>query len=242
MPIRFLISAIATAVLWLTGWQLIDETLVRKFTQHPKKIIVFPHTTYWDFPILATYALTQWSRYHQEKVYVVMRQDLVNGYFGWFFRAFNCLGATRGQNFVAHTREIFQDVQNYSILIAPEGTTRRAEWKSGYYYLSQVLACPIQVMGLDYHRHKIYIGNVVYPDKGLLATQELLKEEMATIPTLNPIQSVLPVPRNLPVSLTSGRWKFLLPIVIMLIGFSWGLNATLVAIFYFLSFLFLISA
>jgi 1-acyl-sn-glycerol-3-phosphate acyltransferase len=193
----WLLSPAAHLILWIFGWKPLTRKYIKAFKQHPKKVVIFPHTTYWDFPILAIYSLTIWSEYHDGGVHVVMKPQLVNGPFGKFFRAFNCLAATpkheTGAGFVSKTTEKMARLPRFTIFISPDGTTRRSEWKTGYFYLAKELGCVIQVVGLDYHNHCPVIKPAVVPGD-LEATQKILKEQIATIPTLNPEQSVVPSP------------------------------------------------
>ena len=204
--IVYFLSSLAKFLLWLFDWQPITDEFVEEFLRHPRKIVIFPHSTYWDFPIFATYGMTKWLDY-ETKVYAVMKPQLVDGIFGCFFRSFNCIAATRrdqtGGGFIERTGLQFANDSSFTILIAPEGTTKRVEWRTGYFYLAQQLNCPIQVMGLDYHRRCAVIKDIVMPTD-LLTTEKHLKEIVATIPTLNPENSVVPSPQ---VKTSLYRWR-----------------------------------
>lgn len=195
--VTYILSSLAEFLLWLFEWQPISDEFVDAFLRYPRKIVIFPHSTYWDFPLLAAYGMTKWQVYHGG-VYAVMKPQLVNGYCGRFFKAFNCIAATpkhhSGGGFVEQTGLRFEHEPTFTILIAPDGTTKRAEWRSGYFYLAQRLNCPIQVMGIDYHNRCAVIKEMVIPTS-LEETEQRLKEIMATIPTLHPEQSIVPSPR-----------------------------------------------
>lgn len=195
--ITYFLSPLARLLLWLFDWQPITDDFEQEFLNQPRKVIIFPHTTKWDFPILAAYALTRWSIY-RSRVYLVMKPQLANGPFARFFKLFNCLAATRreepGGGFIARTVDQFKDEPTFSIIMAPEGTVARNEWRTGYFNLAKSLNCPIQVMGLDYHQRCVVMKIPVLPII-LESTERQLKEVMATIPTLYPENSVVPSPR-----------------------------------------------
>ena len=188
------LSPIARSVIWMTGWKPLSKEFIQALDEHPRKVVIFPHTTFWEFPIMLVYALTHWSLY-KNNFCVVMNPKFVNGRFGWLFRRLNCIAATRredtGNGFIKRTVERFKDSDKFTIVIAPEGTVAKNEWRSGYYYLAKGLGCPIQVIGLDYHIHRIVIKEAVMP-LDPFKTEELLKRLMADIPTLHPKNSILP--------------------------------------------------
>lgn len=194
--VTYFLSPFARFLLWLFDWQAISDDFEKEFLLQPRKVVIFPHTTKWDFPILAAYALTKWSIY-ESRVYLVMKPQLANGPFAWFFRLFNCLAATRreepGGGFIPRTVEQFKDQPTFTILMAPEGTVARNEWRTGYFHLAKNLNCPIQVIGLDYHQRCITMKIATLPIT-LETTEKQLKEDMATIPTLYPENSIVPSP------------------------------------------------
>ncbi len=197
---------LASFILWLGGWEKITPEFRARFLRYPKKIVIFPHTTYWDFVILVLYGLVDWPEYHR-KVYVVVKPQLLTGWKGRIFSYFNCIPATmreeEGKGFVSRTAARFVDQPEASIFIAPDGTIERSEWKTGFYHLAKLIDCPIQVVGLDYHLHCPIIYEPVAIGE-LEPTKALLVEQMSGITPLYPENSVVPHLRR-PTSLFSYR-------------------------------------
>lgn len=181
----------------LLGWDPITPEFKKKFLETPRKVVIFPHTTYFDFILMALYASSEWEIY-KSGVYTIVKPQLLEGPFGSFFEALNCIPATRleeqGAGFIQRTITRFKDKATFTLLIAPTGSTRRSPWRSGYFYLAQQLQCPIQVIGLDYHRHCIMAFDPVFPTE-LSITQEVLQQQMAQIPPLYPENSILSSPQ-----------------------------------------------
>lgn len=191
----FSLSNFASFVLWIFGWEPLPKEFKETFLATKKKIVIYPHTTYFDFPILAIYGLTHWNDYNKN-IYVVMKPQLAAGWCKDFFSRFNCIPAPpkgeKGNGFVEKTVAMFRDKEEYSIVISPEGTTSKQEWRSGYYYLAKELNCPIMVIGANYCYHVPVISkDLVYPEDDLPVVQGTLKTIMGNIPTLHPECSVV---------------------------------------------------
>lgn len=202
---QYILSKIAANLLWLGGWSPLTPIFKETFFSIQRRVIIFPHTTLWDFIILALYALCEWPEY-ESAIYIIVKPQLFEGAKKHFFWFFNCIPATkredRGQGFIDKTINLFTEKDNYSILISPEGTVIKNEWKSGYFYLAKGLNCPIQVIGLDYNIHTpIMITPLVIPSDHRRAEKQL-KEQMSTISPLYRKNSILNHP-NLETSLFS---------------------------------------
>lgn len=190
------IALIASSLLSFFGWQPISKEFKDTFRATTQRVVIFPHTTYWDFPIMLIYALTSWSDYNS--VYVVMKPQLASGPLGWFFRWLHCIPSTRredsGKGFVKEVVDRLSRLSNYTLVIAPEGTVDRKEWRSGYFHLAKELGCPIQVMGLDYNHHCLVTKDPLVIVDNYEATEQQLKRLIATIPMLHPERSVTDAP------------------------------------------------
>ena len=201
----YMIAKIASSILWLVGWAPLTPSFKDTFFATPRRIIIFPHTTLWDFIILALYALSEWAEY-ESNVYIIVKPQLFEGAKKYFFLLFNCIPATKreehGNGFIDKTINLFSEKDNYSILISPEGTVIKSDWKSGYFYLAKGLNCPIQVIGLDYHLHTPVIINPLVIPSNYQQAEKQLKEQMSTFTPLYRKNSILKHP-NIEASLFS---------------------------------------
>lgn len=213
----WLISTTASFILWFLGWHQLDDAFLSKFlNEKRRKVVIYPHTSYWDFTLFAIYALSRWSRYRHANIYAIMASKFMQGKSRCFFEKFNCIPVASG-GFVQAIVNKFQKEEEFHLFIAPDGTTQRQEWRSGYFYLAQKLECPIQVVALDYHLHQPVIKEAVWPSS-LQKTQSELKEISSTVPSLHPKNSVLCLP-HVKTSVFANKKNFTPIIVSILLTF-----------------------
>lgn len=152
-------------VLYVLGYNTRIPNLDDRFQKAPRSIMIFSHTSYWDFFffILYYFAEPEFGR----RVRVVM-----SGYYyrfcPWLLSRFGVIPAPSHSQqvaanrerigFVQSTSEVLQKQLQFILMISPEGTIASAPWKSGYYALAKELQCPIIVGGLDYEKKSIYLS------------------------------------------------------------------------------------
>jgi len=116
-------------------------------------LIVYPHTSNWDFVIgiLARYAVGLPARW-------IGKDTLFRGPFGGFFRALGGLPVNRraSSGFVAQMCDEFARRETLFLAIAPEGTRRRTDhWKSGFYRIATAAGVPLGLVFIDYSKREI---------------------------------------------------------------------------------------
>ena len=138
-------SIISTFILNLCGFKITDY-----FPHDLKKfvIIVFPHTSYWDFPvgILLRRALKIDAKY-------LAKDSIFRPPFGWLFRWTGGYPVDRSKsnNFVQAVVDIFNDKEQFGIAMAPEGTRSKVDKiKTGFYYIALHAKVPIVMCKFDY--------------------------------------------------------------------------------------------
>jgi 1-acyl-sn-glycerol-3-phosphate acyltransferase len=153
-PVSLRGSALARRALRLLGWRLLFDGLPAR----QGVIVVYPHTSNWDFPIalLAKWAVgipvTFWGK---ESLF---RVPLFGGWLRW-------LG---GRPVVRHTpqgavRQMIEAMRAARaqgrfmwLALAPEGTRARAEgWRSGFYRVAHEAEVPLALVVLDYAHRRI---------------------------------------------------------------------------------------
>ena len=161
-------SRIATGILRLLGWRLLD------LPERPAKavVIAYPHTSNWDFPLtmLAMLALpfrAQW----------VGKDTMFLPVLGWFYKAMGGVPVNRRERtgFVERIVEEFRARERFNLVIATEGT-RGLEpgWKSGFYRIARAAGVPVLLGVVDYSRREL----------GLLACVELCGDEASDMATI----------------------------------------------------------
>ena len=188
-----LLSSIASGILWCVGWSIPPIDLIKDFTDS-KRVVLFSHSSYWDFVLLLLY----WAAVPPivKDMYVVMKPQPFK-YLGWLLEP-TFIPATsitdRGLGFVESTTRRFQGKTTFQLMLSPKGTIIDAPWRSGWYYLARNLNAEVQVVGLDYRLKTV----VFQPARPLSYKEQLeaqLKEDMTHITPLY-VNQELHIPGN----------------------------------------------
>jgi 1-acyl-sn-glycerol-3-phosphate acyltransferase len=119
-------------------------------------VIVAPHTSNWDFPILL---LAKWALMLDVKW---MGKDAIfRPPLGWFMRAVGGIAIERDgtHNVVDRSIRAFAERERMVLLLAPEGTRKRVTaWKSGFWHIAHGAGVPVVCVALDYARRTIRLG------------------------------------------------------------------------------------
>ena len=139
-------------LLHLAGWKVMSRLPdIKKYI-----IIVYPHTSNWDFPIglFAAWALRM-------DVTFLGKHTLFVGPFGWLFRALGGYPVKRDErkNMVSQVVELIESRERISIALAPEGTRKKTDhWKSGFYHIALEAKVPVVLAYIDASRREIGVG------------------------------------------------------------------------------------
>ncbi len=120
-----------------------------------------PHTSNWDFIIgMAARSILQLNTHFLGK------KELFRFPLGIFFRQWGGLPVDRSQSgqMVEKIIDLFNQHDEFSICIAPEGTRKKTQkLKTGFYHIAYQLGIPIIMVGLDYPSKAIHIHPPFYP-------------------------------------------------------------------------------
>ena len=184
-PIKFLINYFCRLILYLIGWKVMDDDLLDILRKTPKCVIIYPHTTYWDFVLMFFYKFSYpelWDR-----LYPTINENSYNNN-QWIFSRINCIPATKKEStnggFINNTIQQFKNKDSYIILMSPEGTFKSVEWRSGYYHLAKGLDIPILIFGFDYTSHSPIFGGSFKVGDNLEELQNELMSEFSLITPL----------------------------------------------------------
>ncbi len=150
-----MIAWLATRILALFGWR-VDVVP----PPGPKGIIVvYPHTSNWDFPIgyLTRLALAL-------PISFVGKDELFRGPFGALFRRLGGIPANRREStgLIASLAAEFARRDWMWLAIAPEGTRRHVtHWKSGFYRLALAADVPVGIAFIDYATRTVGLHDYV---------------------------------------------------------------------------------
>ena len=124
-----------------------------------KCIIVFSHTSYWEFLL--------WIFFLKQNIFLLTNPKYYNWATKWIYNALNLIPSTRieekGLGLVAHLIKRLKDTDD-SILLSPKGTTKKRKWKTGYYYIARNLGVKIYPLILDYEKREGWFGDSCDPN------------------------------------------------------------------------------
>jgi 1-acyl-sn-glycerol-3-phosphate acyltransferase len=131
-------------VLRIIGWHTV-------FTPPPgpkSVLIVYPHTTNWDFPVGLLFRLRHGILFHWAG-----KDTLFRGPMRWLFSRLGGIPINRRERtgMIAQLVDVFSRSRSFHICIAPEGTRSRTDhWKSGFYRLAMAAKVPVGLGFIDY--------------------------------------------------------------------------------------------
>ena len=137
-------SRLAALILRLFGWQ----TLFGSPPGPKSVIVVYPHTSNWDFPIGIL-----WRAKHGFPIHWAGKDTLFRGPFRRFFLWLGGIPINRRERtgMIGQLTEAFSTRPSFHLCITPEGTRAHTDhWKSGFYRLALAANVPIGLGFIDY--------------------------------------------------------------------------------------------
>jgi len=141
----------------IVGWRTVDE----RRNERKYLMIIAPHTSNWDFPVMFMFALAR--GFHG---YWMGKHTLFKGPLGPISRWLGGLPIDRSMslNRVDQTIAYYKDSDNMVMAITPEGTRKRVDrWRSGFYHIAMGASVPIALGYADYRRKECGIGRMFFP-------------------------------------------------------------------------------
>ena len=161
--------ALGRSYLKLTGWRIEGE-----MPDVPRLVaIAAPHTSYWDFPHMMAFGFATGQYIH-----FLMKHTMFEGPLGVLLRAMGGIPVDRRQpqGLVEAVSRAMDKHDELTLVVAPEGTRRRAEyWKSGFYRLAQGAGIPIGLGYLDYGRREVGFGPLFWPTGDIATDMEAIE-------------------------------------------------------------------
>jgi Acyltransferase len=133
----------------------------------------YPHTSNWDFiPAVA------WAWSTGLKMNFVGKAALFKGMMGPIMKALGGIPLERdkSKNFVDQIVEIIKSRDEIALIVAAEGTRKKAEyWRSGFYYMALEAKVPIGLAYMDWTKREIGIKQYLMPSGDLEKDFEIIK-------------------------------------------------------------------
>ena len=152
----------------LAGWKIEGKMPnLKKYI-----IIVAPHTSNYDFLIgLSVRSILKF------KASYLAKKELFRWPFGWLFRKLGGYPVDRSKktNLVDAVVDIFNQHEEFSIAITPEGTRKFVpEWKTGFYYIAVKANIPLVLASFDYKKKVVVIADPYFPTGDKLADEKAI--------------------------------------------------------------------
>ena len=147
----------ARAILRLQSWKW-DFTI----PEEPKYVLIgAPHTSNWDLLYAVWLMQAAGVRPH-----FVGKASLFRPPLGILMRAWGGVPVERStsNNFVQQMAEVFNQHDEFVLMVAPEGTRSQVDyWRTGFYYIALGAQVPIAMAYVDYSTRTVGIGAAFYP-------------------------------------------------------------------------------
>lgn len=159
-PVQFRGSGLARWLLRLLGWRMDFQGLP---TQQGV-IVVYPHTSNWDFPVAL---LLKWAvgiRVQFWSKDTLFRIPLFSRWLRWVGGVPISRSAPHGVvgQMTALMQQKKAQGQYFWLALSPEGTRRLTDgWRSGFYRLALQADVPVGLAGLDYSRKRLIFRDFV---------------------------------------------------------------------------------
>lgn len=155
-------SALARGVLALFGWRV----AFAGFPARQGVILVYPHTSNWDFPlgVLVKWAVGVKAHYWGKDS--LFRVPLLGAWMRWIGGI--PVDRSHRSGVVGHTaarlREAMQRGEDWWLAASPEGTRSLSTgWRSGAYQVAVQARAPIALVAFDYATHTVHVTDFVVP-------------------------------------------------------------------------------
>ena len=181
--LRNVLQLLAIIVLRIFGWRragLVPDA--------PKFVMIAaPHTSNWDFPVGLAIILA-----FKARMYWLGKGPIFRWPFGTFFKWLGGIPVRRSKSgdVVAQTVQTFNEQARMMMVVAPEGTRKKANHcKTGFYYIAMGANVPLAMGFIDYVRKEGGFGPTLMPTGDIEADMEKIRAFYYNITAKNPDKS-----------------------------------------------------
>ena len=91
--ICYILSIISQLILFFLGWSPLNWTRIRSIKKCKRAILIFSHTSYWDFWLIILYRLAYPA--FLKNIYTVMKPQPFTKFYGKWLTYFNFIPASK---------------------------------------------------------------------------------------------------------------------------------------------------
>ena len=157
-------------VLQIAGWRMIGQ-----LPTHKKLIMaVAPHTSNWDFFVGLFALFGIGARLHWIGKHTIFRWPVR----GLLLRLGGIpVNRTLAQSTVEQTVDRFRQEKALIVVMTPEGTRRKVDkLKTGFLRIAAGARIPILLVGFDYAKKEICLGELFHPSNDLAADEKMVRD------------------------------------------------------------------
>lgn len=146
----------AKILLYILGYS-VDDTLIKRFKSKKGAIAIFPHTSYFEAPIICL-AILAYDL--QDKTCFACTETYIDSWLtGWWLKYFGGIavryGANKKASFTETVIKYLKENPKKTFAISPEGSLEPTEWKTGFYYIAKETDRNVFIFGIDFSSHTI---------------------------------------------------------------------------------------
>jgi hypothetical protein len=149
-----LLQIFSRLILWICGWRSAELDSLKNLKTDV--VLAIQHTSYWDYVIGVLYA---WAYGLGSRCRFIMAGKVAQRFrfASCIFKYTGCIYVPdcdkRSQGALQHIVErLKSDPQPAKIIfIAPNGSTKGGEWRSGWYYIAKLMNAKVGVVGVHFH-------------------------------------------------------------------------------------------
>ncbi len=136
-------------------------------------LIGYPHTSNWDALIGLLVFTSLGYRLHW-----LAKDSLFKWPWAWLLRFAGAIPVNRkqSQNFIEHSKTLFQKYSSLILSLSPEGTRNKTDfWRTGFYYMALNAGVPIVLGFLDYATKTGGFGPMLRPSGNIMKDMEQIR-------------------------------------------------------------------
>lgn len=185
--LHWVLAPVCALVLWLMGWKSIPRSDRDSVNRVPRAVVIYPHTSHWDYAVFAMYRFANLDCLGE---FYTLYSKSYSSKWSWFLESTNCIAVNSKQRNQGQTDklvELLKKKPRFKLFLSPKGSSKAANWRTGYFHLARKLDCPLMVCGLDYRDHCTFLfKGQIDPQLGLEETQKQLIRVVQNIHPLKP--------------------------------------------------------
>lgn len=141
----------------ILGWKTMSPDVMKKLEDHKKLVVIYPHTSHYDFFLYTLYAITDRTLFSRSKVLInprFMNIPIMGNIAHMLGGIKSSSRRTKKGGKTKCIIESLNKMEEFIFLISPKGSIDPYEWRSGYYHIALGTGAEIVVAGFDFKKRE----------------------------------------------------------------------------------------